>query len=146
MSISRRNFIIRTGLLLPACAYISSAEIIAANRSWRRGWDGQLPLNRLPYDEALELIYDSSLPVNLQPLKRPAAARVHRECEALILEFKAILKKAKGNLAPYQKRIYEISVLVPAGFNALVVWGNRDNATRQESMLLITDLLNTLAK
>ena len=145
MSLSRREFFLRTGLLLPACALFTSSWAQAAPQ-WRRKWNGQLPLKGLPYDEALEIIYDDGLPSSLQPLKDPAAGRVYEECDALILEFKAILKKAKGNLAPYQKRIYEISILVPAGFRALIAWGNRSKTTRKESMVFLRDLLATLSK
>jgi hypothetical protein len=145
MSFTRRNFLIRTGLLLPACALFTSGQVKAENRQWRRKWNGQLPLKNLPFDEAIEIIYDSTLPSAVQSLKDPAAARVHRECEGLILEFKAILKKANGNLGPYIVRIQQIAIIVPAGFNALVAWGNRDQSTRAESMIYIQDLLKTLS-
>ncbi len=145
MSFSRREFILSAGLLLPASALFSSRKAHAGNRQWRRKWDGQLPLKRLPYDEALELIYDQNLPTTLLPFRRPAAARVHRECKELIVEFKAILKKANGNLGPYMQRIQVIAILVPVGFSALIAWGSADKATREESMLLIRDILKTLS-
>ena len=132
---------IRIGMLAPAVALGSSTVLRAGNRPWRRSWNGQLPLKALPLDEALEIIYDNSLNV---PVRSTAAGRMHSEVRALLIEYKAILKKANGNLAPYWPRIHYMSVVVPAGLNALVHFGTLDTQSQAMSAVWIKDLIKQI--
>ena len=141
MSLSRRDFLLRMGMLAPAVALGTSSVLRAENRPWRRNWNGQLPLKSLPLDEALEIIYDKQLNV---PVRSTAAARLHGEVRSLLIEFKGILKKANGNLTPYWPRIQYMSIVVPAGLNALVYFGTLDTRSQAMSAVWIKDLLKQL--
>lgn len=141
MSISRRDFLKRLGIWTPALAVCASGVLRAENRPWRRSWNGQLPLKNLPLDEALEIIYDNSLNV---PVRKTAAGRLHGEVRSLLIEFKDILKKANGNLGPYMPRIQYMSIVVPAGLNALVHFGTLDTQSQAMSTVWLKDLIKQL--
>jgi len=128
-------------MLLPTVASFVTSPLKAGGNSWRRSWNGQLPLKALPLDEALEILYDDALVV---PVKRTAAARIHRETRQLLREFKAILKKSNGNLGPYLPRIQYMGVVVPAGIRALAHWGQSGKQANSMTAIWIKDLLKQL--
>jgi hypothetical protein len=140
MTLSRRTLLWSLGLALPAgLALTVRRKLHGSETKWRGKWKGQYSYRTLPYDEALEIVFDRKAP---RSFKGSAAHRVHNETAKLIDEAMTIL--GSGKAAQQMQRLNHIALVVPIGLQALISWSQQTEQGKRGAPVLIRDLVGRL--